>query len=682
MPYIYDIVSARSGKSLERFYIPMKALTWITEQAVAVFFTATLFLLLFVGEGKHSIVDLVGLAGILSLSFVSIYTKKVSPPERGISLSWSLLLLYLGIVLPFSDSFGFSLYASLRYVLAFLVFSIFSSTSVSLLIYKKCLFAVIVFAVLVSLFLPALVSWRGWIPEMNMIYKTYGHHHVAFVILFGLPFILPGPGKRFTLYQGVVAVVLFGFLLGTWARGACLVGALYFSYRVFRGVKPGKIRWVLVGAVLLLMLFVLMVTVVQKQGYGLSVYAPKKSQSILEPRLSYWTQGVKAITIKPFFGSGLGTFSIQSLRHQERPLTYSWFAHSFIVQTVVEIGFMGLALLFFLFATFYRSSQRAHANAELRPVVDAVVITFLYSLIEFNLDYMIVWLLLWSALGVIVSGSRSHQSVSAKKTGKNNLFLLVFGIALASYSLFVISEVAQYAVRSFGRSEFFLPYNSQRSLLYLDSLEGRAEISDESIQRVLFFHGNNSEVLFAAADLYKKKREDLALSLYRRALANDPQRSSYLTVYLAHLSETQQGSVGNEVLAVIFLGMPKALRPQVMALEDSSEAIDESFRQVYSDAIPPLNEGYVSLLYQLGLVLLNSRPDLTERLWILARDAYPDLAHGHIELASYYLFIAKDEQRAQEILTHCQRYISAKAQCEAQEIWLLGEPGWYKDIFK
>jgi hypothetical protein len=88
-----------------------------------------------------------------------------------------------------------------------------------------------------------------------------------------------------------------------------------------------------------------------------------------------------------------------------------------------------------------------------------------------------------------------------------------------------------------------------------------------------------------------------------------------------------------------------------------------------------LADTYASLSYGLGMDLIQVRPDLTEMLWTLSRDLYPDVGFIHVELASFYTYVRKDEAKVAEVFMICQKHESPRRQCQEQRIKEILPPG-------
>src|SRR3989338_2900330 len=91
-------------------------------------FFALLFTLALLGDGKQPIGDVVAAAGILGLFLVQRMKGKIIVRVPALlNTVWAAFLLYLIIRTVFSDSVGYSVSATIRWIMAYPVFVLFAS---------------------------------------------------------------------------------------------------------------------------------------------------------------------------------------------------------------------------------------------------------------------------------------------------------------------------------------------------------------------------------------------------------------------------------------------------------------------------------------------------------------------------------------------------------------------------
>src|SRR6185369_322074 len=108
----------------------------------------------------------------------------------------------------------------------------------------------------------------------------------------------------------------------------------------------------------------------------------------------------------PFFGTGPGTYYLVSKQFEQAPSQYSWFAHNFVLQQIVEIGIIGTVLFSFLLITiirpafiaiFFKNNHNSHAYY----LISGLILIFANSLFDYNMDFIIIWCIFWFSLSLI-----------------------------------------------------------------------------------------------------------------------------------------------------------------------------------------------------------------------------------------------------------------------------------------
>ncbi len=467
---------------------------WV-ELAIFFFFLATS---LFLGDGKQPFVDVWWALGILMMYGVRYYQRgrlDLRPLPRPIGLVWSVLILYYVILTPFSDSAGYSITATIRLIeayLAYLLFYTISSEKTINLFVKGLLFAGVVatLASFVFLLFPTLASF---LPPMNLLYATYGHNHLADLLLPIFPLLIAQfQHKQSKLLWFLLILFTVGILL-TFARGAWILLVFYLLFLVWRSKNKTVRRVGLFVATIIVATFLLV----------------QKPSLLADGRWEYWRQSIEAIKERPIFGSGPGTFYLQSKRLQAAPSSYSWFTHSFPLETMVEVGLVGLLLLFVLLYLVFRRVSTS-------PLFWGAVLVFMYSFYEFALDFAAMWLLVWAALGALIKHNVQKPAHSK----------IVIG-ALAVLALFYVLNIGSLGASVLGNKmfAFFLaPHDTNTTEEFLEEQKGnQADIKDTAVAIITFFHKKNPETVNATADwIILTQQRSKAPELYEKALSFDP----------------------------------------------------------------------------------------------------------------------------------------------------------------
>jgi len=654
----------------------------------AIFFMS-LFLGLFLGDGRQSVADVFGVATIIVLWLVRIIYDKT--PIRQLSRSttrvWLVFFAVVAVSLFFSDSVGLSISWCLRLVGGYAAYRLFYDQSVAEQ-NQIFVFGLLLFAGCAGLLsMVALVSpWlRGVLPPMNLVSIQFGHNHLADILVFITPILWDKLSGMTTKKQLFVAVVYEVLLVSTLARGAWVLVGLYAAYitvydkrRRYRGLLTSLAA----GAISIIVFAGVFLSVQQrlqpKALFGILTTTLVRPYST-PIRLEYWKQALVGLSERPLLGSGPGTFSLVSLRHQEYLPSASWYAHSFVLQLAAETGLLGLVVFGWLVWTLYHERsepRRASPNSEYSVLSASIVLVLCYALFEFTLDYFVTWLLVWAVIGLRSGGSvKEEKETSARVDPVLTACFIFLG---AFYCSWIVSNITMLYARQYDLAFLWAPYDATTALIYLDTDHAVSPTQTET-RLMLFFHRKNPDVLYLLSREPSFSPEE-AFRYAQEAAYADPQNMKNVSNYLGLVAhDPSPTKSGQELVDLLHYALPNRLYAEVAAIEPSAPHLGSALREVYAGTPPPLNQGYVSLLYTLGLRLLYSQPGTTERLWTLARDVYPDLATLHLELAGFYAFLYKNTDQAHRILHECEQYSSPRNQCLVADTHGLHPPGEYSE---
>lgn len=162
-----------------------------------------------------------------------------------------------------------------------------------------------------------------------------------------------------------------------------------------------------------------------------------QQHSVLE-RLTFYKDAVKVVKDYPIIGTGGGGWASVYQEYQNNPYT-SRQAHSFIMQYLVEVGILGfLIFMAFIIYVFYKYVRGfIHSDEEKRNsyfVYFILVLSILlHSLMDFNMSYIFIGMLVFIGLGGMAAGMH-NQPFRKIKTNPNvvrTLYTGVIGIASA-----------------------------------------------------------------------------------------------------------------------------------------------------------------------------------------------------------------------------------------------------------
>ena len=131
-------------------------------------------------------------------------------------------------------------------------------------------------------------------------------------------------------------------------------------------------------------------------------------------RLELWPEVAKMIEVRPLTGYGFGRGVVRQSLHEEFDVGALWHAHNLFLETAVELGLPGVALLLLLLAmTVHRGWQLARSTDVTVAVCGAALIAIIAGMVIRNMTDML-WvrqnaLLYWGVVGVLLAwgtGSR------------------------------------------------------------------------------------------------------------------------------------------------------------------------------------------------------------------------------------------------------------------------------------
>lgn len=514
---------------------------------MVVFYFIMLFVSLFFGDGKESVVDLFWAGLSLIFYFVIRWHGGVSRP-MSTPLQWAWIAVFVSFLLStvWSDSVGDSLLSMVRLGIGFLMYQSFFFLSSAKTITQ---FSWGTIALMVITVLTAIVIRLGRVlpplPSMNLLYSAYGHNHLADLFIVAIPLVV---ALWLVQKKRTMLLLLFGSLLAevlTFSRGAAVLLGVYGVGLVMllTTLKHRAKTITLVGLCVLTMVVATFgtryINPTINNNFSVrpqNLHASTIESSLLVTRIEYWRQALVSFRERPLFGHGPGTFFLQSLRLQKTLGFSSWFAHSFPLQLLAEVGIVGFISVMSVIGLCLWEAKRGFADGVLgyaTPLLWSVMLTLFYSITEFNLDFIVIWVMFWSMLGLL-SGVRKEKNIgNIYSRAAETIFLtwlIIFYIGVsAGYVVYFLSSSNQKAHR-------ITPYYALWAVGLLDDYAKQAvEISHADNVMVNTFFRKNSKMLYMLAKAEDAGGGPLAAQTYLRALDGDPLNGSIRNDYMNYL---------------------------------------------------------------------------------------------------------------------------------------------------
>jgi O-antigen ligase len=361
---------------------------------------------LFLGDGKQALIDTYGAGGILALFvYAKAYCKKYRDVPRNITILWALVLLYFIVRTLFSDSVSYSITTTMRMIMGYLTFTLFYEYADDFFpkLFTQGLVPFSIIAMIASFFFLLFPQQTHILPLMNLLYAYYGHNYVANILIIVYPIALLSLLKKHTpLHIGYFVLIVFS-LIFTFSRGALVLIGYYTILQVGL-LHPKKVSKKIIGilaigilAISSIVVFSVITNFAPNNPLANSRIAKQIIKTPLreEGRIQYWKQALLTIKDHPLFGTGPGTFYLDSKRYQEAPDQYSWFAHNFVLQQLAEVGVMGTIPLTILIGITLYSLQKHKSFLTM-----SLFLILFNALFDFSLDFLIIWLFFWASLGM------------------------------------------------------------------------------------------------------------------------------------------------------------------------------------------------------------------------------------------------------------------------------------------
>jgi len=258
---------------------------------------------------------------------------------------------------------------------------------------------------------------RGLAPVLVLVLGLTESRGAALALLVAVGVLLalaPGVARPF-----LTAATLVVFALGgtAWlvaerlgADGAGLAAIALSTAALGAGIGPRRLdlRLRTLAALAGAVGFGLVALVLLQPDYGTSSF-----------RTSYWQAAVAELSSRPVHGSGAGTFHLTWLEHRTVE-TDVRDAHSVYVETLSELGAVGLALLSILVLTPLVVVWRGHRTLVVASAGAAFALFAIHAGLDWDWELPVVTLVGLGCAGVLLAAPRETTSASPDGEGSRN----------------------------------------------------------------------------------------------------------------------------------------------------------------------------------------------------------------------------------------------------------------------
>lgn len=327
-------------------------------------FSVLVFLLLLLGESAL----IFYIVGAIVLFFLSFYKKldfKKSYLQKPLVLLWCFFIISIFLSIITSHSIPLSINSIVFFSSAFLFFWFFFLIKDSFLkrelIVINLVLITLVMGFFSSIFL-VIPKWAEFLPGMNLLYATYGHNHLASVLLLIIPiswWVFWEYGIKNNRSYFILLPTFFTMsLLLSFGRVAIFLGlvqllVIYCKFlRKKIGSKTRTIFFVLVATFIFLLIFKSFLSLSglfsnnSTQCFSKELENKVCKSVALESRPRYWLQALSSFKEFPLLGYGSGTFSLINDRYKQVSYLNTNYAHNSFLQMFAESGvFAGILFL-------------------------------------------------------------------------------------------------------------------------------------------------------------------------------------------------------------------------------------------------------------------------------------------------------------------------------------------------
>lgn len=420
------------------------------------FFLLSWLLLLLLGDSYIGYV----LMGGISL-FLLLFSSKLDWQQiknyQWLAVLWLLSLLGIGLSLFFSINLPLSIYFTTKFIFIFLSFwflLLVRTSFISNLQLIKLLLLISLVILIISVIFQFFPSLTNLLPGMNLLHATYGHNHLAALLLLTIPLswwlasehIKRGDSRLWWLMPlGFSLGLLFAF-----GRVAVVIGLVQFliiSKRLKENhfLKSNKFNFMLK---MLTILFVLVLAIntffstVTLFRSDFSCPVPSLERQLCksitaESRPDYWYWAIEIIKNNFWFGSGPGTFSLAAKQYHLNPDGGSAHAHNDFLEMLSELGLVGGGVtIFMLLSLLYLAgvNRKKESSWGLETAIFLGVIA-IYVDVLFDFDWNFIGILSMTLLLLALTIK------NVKKSSAKSSFLKFFKI-FYFLSIFILILVA------------------------------------------------------------------------------------------------------------------------------------------------------------------------------------------------------------------------------------------------
>ena len=636
---------------------------------------------------------------------------------------WFAFLVFVGTSLINSASLIHSIPAFFELLGMSLFFVLFLLTA------TKENLKFVAWLVMIIAFLLSLLSLHYLLPwvekptsQMNLVYATFGHNHLANYLILAIPFalaiFLTTKKESLKLIMGALSIFFLLSLLLTFSRGAFIFFPLVIILLLFL-VKP-KTRvkrlmgylWIIAPLGLLLLITILSLN----PGVRTKLTQPDRwlvrqlhKPDLQSHRLDFWQQGLDGFRNRPLSGFGWGTFELIAMRFQQGSSGWSYAARNFYLQVASEAGifafFTFLGFLILSFRSLWQLVRRNRDNPLSIGGLGAILASALHSLVDYDWYFPAVFLTFLFLLASLVAMTLTFQNSVRNRISKSLKWLMI-GLSTLVF-IFGLTQIAGeyfYWQTDYQKGLLFSPWPTVRVYQAVGEIFNQDFTLGEKVaQRIISLSPEDPSIHYLLAERYFYQGDlEKAAENYRKAIFYYPLGNHYLyqklgKIYLSlgkekekeklyqffaqKLEETKAYQREDHPLAKTLYSIAEEYLAQGRSEEEIlfwwekavAASPDRSFYRVeLTDYFSRQDTKTAKIFYSQGLnQLAQGNKEEVISSWKKAVRAAPEWSYFHLELASLY-FSLDQLGLAKEVLHDCVEFLHPRLHCQ-DYLWRLSE---------
>jgi tetratricopeptide (TPR) repeat protein len=257
-----------------------------------------------------------------------------------------------------------------------------------------------------------------------------------------------------------------------------------------------------------------------------------------ELRLEYFREALIGIKLSPLVGTGLDTFRYISYQYQQKPQTWSWYAHNHFLEIFQSTGIIGgilfICLIFILFKEIFRNIKSKDVRSINKVIFFILMVSLIHVQVDYDWSYISIFIWFWLSVSVLLPHKINHSE---------KIYYLPIRLVSSAISITIIIISISSYIYPFSITTIFTQANN-----YL--IKGDKIQALEQLNKGYFLDGHNPQILEKIAEVYlSDKNYQKAHDWYKKAILANPLEASHLVQqdYMVYVEEIEADLVNKHI---------------------------------------------------------------------------------------------------------------------------------------